>query len=197
MTARNRWILLVALALIAIVALVVVLVASGGGDDSGSDDPEQALESGEDGAGEPPEGDPAAFTRDACELLTAADVRQVLGRAVEGEYTEGDAETFTPGQCNWATDRQIDVTAPEPRPAAIQIQLGDSQIFDNTRSLAENGDDYAPVEDLGDDAYAGGGFGGLLIEGAGITVVPIGINVNDPATRELIVDVLERVASNY
>lgn len=174
---------------IAAVAALAALALGATG--CGSDDADEG------GDGDIASADGSPFERDACELLTDADVEEILGQPVEGEFTPGDEETSTPGRCEWAAPQGGGASEGPVRPAAIQVLLGDEQIFENTRVLAENGDHYETLDDLGDDAYAGAGEGGLLIGGTGIIVTPIGVNVNDPATQELLVDAVSRVAENY
>ena len=193
MTARR--LLLLLLAAIAAVVLVVVFVATCGDDDSepeGSDEPaaEQAA-----GDGEPAADGASPFERDACELLTGADVETILGERVEGTFTPGDAESFTPGRCEWATGNPVGPN--ELRASGVAVFLGDEKIYDNTRVIAENGDDFEEFEGIGDEAYAGGGEGGLRVGDAGITVTVIGVNTNSPDAHRLLVDILERIAANY
>lgn len=172
---------------LALLAALTVLGAGCGGGDDGPDRPD----------GEPAsDGRASPFDRDACELLSRADARELLGAPVEGAFTEGDESSSTPGQCEWAATGEGG-TGGAARSAAIQLLLGDEQIFENTRIIAEGGDDYEAVDEVGDEAYAGSGQGGVLIGDAGIAVTPLGASANDPATHELIVDILTRVAGNY
>ncbi len=174
--------------MIVLFALALSVAACGGDDDGG------------DGETDAPETQAATspFERDACELLTEPEVEQALGEPVEGEFTEGDESTSTPGQCNWAkSDDSGNLVDPSPKPSAITLLLGDEQIFDNSRILAEDGDDYETLDGVGDDAYAGNGMGGVRIGEAGITVTPIGVDVNSPETQALIVELVAQVAANY
>ncbi len=184
MTPTRTW----AAAMIVVFALALS-VAACGGDDDGGDGESDAAET---------QAATSPFDRDACELLTEAEVEQALGEPVEGEFTEGDESTSTPGQCNWAKgDNPVNLADPSQTPSAITLLLGDPQIFDNSRILAEDGDDYEALDGVGDDAYAGNGVGGVRIADAGITVTPIGVDVNNPATHDLIVELVSQVAANY
>lgn len=197
MSARRVILLLAA---IVAVGLVVVLIATCGDDDSepGASDEPAAEQSAD---AEPAEDDGEAsddsspFARDACELLTDDDTEAILGERTEGTFTPGEAESFTPGRCEWATGRPVQPN--ELRASGVAVFLGDEKIYDNTRIIAENGDDFEELDGIGDEAYAGGGEGGLRIGDAGITVTVIGVNTNSPDTHRLLVDILERIAANY
>lgn len=165
--------------LLLLLALALVVTGCGGDDDG---DAESAA---------------SPFERNACELLGGDDVEAVLGQAVEGEFTEGDPATGTPGQCAWSTGEPASLAEPEPTPVGITLFLGDERIFDNTRVLAEQGREFGELEDLGDAAYASTGQGGVRFGEAGITVSPIGVNLNNEGSRDVVVDILRRVAENY
>lgn len=196
------------LASVVVVGLVAVFIATCGDDDSepdGSDEPDaeqtaddtdSAADDGEDEGGDEQGGDGSSpFERDACELLTAADIEAILGERTQGTFSPGDAESFTPGRCEWATGSPVEES--ELRASGVVVFLGDEKIFDNTRVIAENGDDFEELDGIGDEAYAGGGEGGVRIDDAGITVTVIGVNTNSPDTHRLLVDILERIAGNY
>lgn len=188
MTPRRLILVLVAIAAVAAIVIVVATCGDDDGEPSGSGG-ETAQETS-DGASS----DGSPFERDPCELLTDADLRDLLGQAVEGTFAPGEEESATPGRCEWATGRAVGDGA---RASGIAVFLGDEQLFENTRALAEGGEDFEQLDGIGDDAYAGGGEGGVRIDDAAITVTPIGVNTNDPATHDLIADVLQRIAANY
>jgi hypothetical protein len=130
---------------------------------------------------------------DACDLLDEEQVAEVLGDDVTEELTPAGPEIEQPATCSWSVpDASVDFT--DPQPTGITVFLGDPAIYDNTRVLAENGDDFEELDGLGDEAYAGNGVGGLLVADQGVTVTPIGTDRNDPATHDLIVELLGFVA---
>jgi len=165
--------------------VTAVLFLAACGDDGGeADEPTESTEAA--GAG---------FEGDACDLLTDEQVAEVLGDDVEEELTPSGPEIEQPATCNWTVPgAAVDFT--DPQPTGITAFLGDRAIYDNTRVLAENGDDFEALDDLGDEAYAGNGVGGVLVGDLGITVTPIGVNTNDPATQALVVDLVGAVAEN-
>lgn len=166
--------------LLVVLALALAVAGCGGDDDGGDSEP----------AASP-------FERNPCELLGEDDVEAILGQAVEGRSTEGDPATGTPGQCQWSTGEPASLAEPEPTPTGITLFLGDERIFDNTRVLAEQGREFGELEDLGDAAYASTGQGGVRFGEAGIAVSPIGVNLNNEGSRDVVVDILRRVAENY
>jgi Protein of unknown function (DUF3558) len=175
---------------LAAAASAVLLVAAAcsddgyGGDDGGSDDTTEA----------PPEEATDVFDRDACELLSDDQVAEVLGDDVDEESTPGDASIAQPAGCTWSVpDATIDFE--EPQPTGVTVFLGDRQIYDNTRILAEDGDTFEEL-DIGDEAYAGDAEGGVLVGEVAVTVTPIGTDANDPSTHDLVVDLLGQVAEN-
>ncbi len=172
-------------------ALLASLLAVGGcGDDGGGGDAEPTATTGEEAAA------PAdVFDRDACELLTVDRVAELLGpdAAANPDATPGDATISQPAACTWSTGEPINLA--DPGLNGLTVFLGDDQIFRNSRILAEDGEDYEEL-DLGDEAYVGGGVGGVLIDGVGITVTPLGTDENDPAPHDLVVGLLEDVAAN-
>jgi hypothetical protein len=175
-------------------AVAVVLLTAACGDDGDSGDDAETTEPAETTSA--PDEDPTAvFDRDACELLSDDQVADLLGDGVTEESTPGDASIAQPAQCTWsAADGTIDFE--DPQPTGITVFLGDRQIYDNTQVLAESGDTYEELDDLGDEAYAGDGEGGVLVGDIGVTVTPIGTDTNDPSTHDLVVDVLELVVEN-
>ncbi len=179
---------------VALVAALALLLVACGDDYGGSEDEEPESEANP-SADEEPADAAALFDRDACELLDDDQIAFVLGAGAEEESAPGDASIAQPAACTWTVgDGAIDVADPEI--SAITVLLGDHQIFDNTRELAEDGEDYEELDDVGDDAYVGAGQGGVQVGAAGITVTPIGTDVNSDATHDVIVDLLEQVAEN-
>jgi hypothetical protein len=178
----------------AVVALALMGVGCGGGDDSGADGGQTSGSGPAADAGEGQSGG-SPYDRDACELLTGADIDAVLGEQVDGRFIPGDGTTSTPGQCEWASGEEVDLD--EPALEGIVLFLGGEQLFENTRMLAERGDDYETFDVIGAEAYVGGGEGGVRVDEAGITVTPIGVDPSAPATHDLIVDLLGRVVANY
>ena len=170
----------------------MLLVAAGCGDDAETTEPVTQTEPVETTAAEDAT---AVFDRDACELLSDDQVAAVLGDGVTSESTPGDASIAQPAACTWSgPDSTVDFT--DPQPTGITVFLGDHQIYDNTRILAEDGDTYEELDGIGDEAYAGDGEGGVLVGEIGVTVTPIGTDANDPATHDLVVDLLGQVAEN-
>ena len=170
-----------------------LLVAACGDDDA--DTAEQPPSGAPADAGAAPEGAEDLFDRDACELLTDDQVAEVLGDGATAESTPGDASISQPSACTWSVgDSTVDFE--DPAPTGITVFLGDRQIYDNTQILAEDGERYEERDDIGDEAYAGDGEGGVVVGEAGITVTPIGADVNDPATHDLVIDLLALVAAN-
>lgn len=140
--------------------------------------------------------DPAVFDTDPCSLLTDADVKALLGKAVDGSLeVEGDAEAQQPGQCLWESGEAVDLAAPNDRPFTIIVSAGDQLWYDNNVSLVEEDESFEELEDLGDAAFAGNTRGGFLAGSAGITA-ELGISA-DPASHEVVLDALERVEANY
>jgi hypothetical protein len=178
----------------------VTLVAAGCGDNGygggGSDPTTEVTETTavtDTTAG--PEEAAAVFDRDACALLTDAQAAELLGDGLTKEATPGDAATAQPATCTWSgPDAAVDFV--DPQPTALTVFLGDHQIYDNTRILAEDGDTYEELEGIGDEAYAGDGEGGVMVGLVGITVTPIGTDSNDPATHDVVVDLLGLLAAN-
>ena len=175
----------------------ITLVAVGCGDDGyggdGSDSTTEASDVTETTAA--PEDVAAVFERDACALLTDAQAAELLGDGVTKEASPGDATIAQPATCTWsAPDATVDLA--DPQPTALTVFLGDHQIYDNTRILAEDGATFEELDGIGDEAYAGDGEGGVLVGVAGITVTPIGTDSNDPATHDVVVEVLGLVAAN-
>ena len=136
-----------------------------------------------------------SFEGDACDLLTDEQVAEVLGDDVEEDLTPSGPEIEQPATCTWSVPG-ASVDFADPQPTGITAFQGDRAIFDNTRILAEEGDDFEELDDLGDEAYAGNGVGGLLLDDIGITVTPIGTDSNAESTHDLIVDLLGTVAEN-
>jgi hypothetical protein len=134
------------------------------------------------------------FARDACELLTDEQAGDLLGDAVTKEATPGEPATSQPSSCSWSGAGGVDLG--DPQLTGITVFLGDHQIYDNTRVLAEDGDTFEELDGVGDEAYAGDAEGGVLVGDAGITVSPIGTDANDPATHDLVVDLLGLLAEN-
>lgn len=166
-------------------ALVTVLAAAGCGDDGEASSTTTAA----------PADTTPVFDREACDLLSDEQVAEVLGDGVTKESTPGDASISQPAACTWSgPDASIDFT--DPQPTGITVFLGDRQIYDNTQVLAEEDDTYEELDGVGDEAYAGGAEGGVLVGEVGVTVTPIGTDANDPATHDLIVDLLGQLAAN-
>ena len=171
-------------------ALLTVVIAAGCGDDGGSGgDAEAGSEETTVTTIE------AVFARDACELLSDDQVAEILGDGVTKEASPGDASTSQPAACTWSgPDATVDFT--DPAPTGLTVFLGDRQIYDNTQVLAEGDDTYEELDGVGDEAYAGGAEGGVLVGDVGVTVTPIGTDANDPATHDLIVTLLGQLAEN-
>ena len=173
----------------------VVLLAGACSDDGDEAEPPDAGQTTAEPATDTTVDAAAVFDRDACELLTDEQAGDLLGDAVTKEATPGDAATSQPSSCTWSgADASVDLG--DPQLTAITVFLGDRQIYDNTRVLAEDGETFEELDGLGDEAYAGDGEGGVLVGGAGITVTPIGSDANDPATHDLVVDLLGILAGN-
>jgi Protein of unknown function (DUF3558) len=172
----------------------MLLTVAACGDDAETTSPTtDSAEPGETTA--PPEDDTDVFDRDACELLSDDQVAEVLGDGVASESTPGDATIAQPAACTWSgADTTVDFT--DPQPTGITVFLGDHQIYDNTRIIAEDGDTYEELDGIGDEAYAGDGEGGVLVGETGVTLTPIGADTNDPATHDLVVGLLGQVAAN-
>ncbi len=167
--------------LVGVLAAPTVLLAGACGDDGGDD-------------GATSDEVEAALDGDACDLLSDEQVADVLGAGVEEELTPSGPEVEQPASCTWSVPG-ASVNLADPQPTGITAFVGDRQIFDNTRVLAEDGAGFDEI-DLGDQAYAGNGVGGLLVGDTGITVAPLGPDVNAPATQDLIVELLGMVADN-
>ena len=182
----------------AIALAAITLVAVGCGDDGygggGPDPTTEATEVTETTAA-PEDAAAAVFDRDACALLTDAQAADLLGDGVTKEATPGDATIAQPATCTWSgPDATVDFA--DPQPTALTVFLGDRQIYDNTRILAEDGATFEELDGIGDEAYAGDGEGGVMVGVAGITVTPIGTDSNDPATHDVVVEVLGLLAAN-
>jgi hypothetical protein len=140
--------------------------------------------------------DAAVFDTDPCALLTDADVKALLGKAVEGKLeVEGDADALQPGQCLWESGEPVDLAAPSARPFSIIVSAGDQIWYDNNVSLVEEDESFEELDDLAEAAFAANTRGGFLAGGAGITV-ELGIS-SDPASHEVVLDALQRVEANY
>ena len=185
--------LVVRVAAVAAITLVVVGCGDDGYGGGGPDPTTEATQVTETTAA--PEDAAAVFDRDACALLTDAQAAELLGDGVTKEATPGDAATAQPATCTWSGPSAT-VDLADPQPTALTVFLGDHQIYDNTRILAETGDTYEEFDDIGDEAYAGDGEGGVLVGVVGITVTPIGTDNNDPATHDVVVEVLGLLAAN-
>jgi hypothetical protein len=140
----------------------------------------------------------AALEQDPCELLTRADVEQVLGTPAKGKLViGGDASAGEPGLCEWATGEPIDIDDPKRPPINIEVTAGDEAWFEQSRTRTEASDDYEQLEGIGDAAYFGLASGGVLVGGAGITVFAGGLPIDASQHRRAVVaDLLRRVAAN-
>jgi hypothetical protein len=143
-----------------------------------------------------PNPDSSGFAVEACSLLTEADVKKILGKAVEGKLrAKPDPESGQPGQCFWESGESVDLAAPHPVPFSVAASAGDGAWYANNLSLVEEDESFEALDGIGDEAFAGDTRGGVLIGDAGLTV-ELGIAA-EPASHESAVDALERVASNY
>jgi hypothetical protein len=180
---------------VAVLAAVTLLSAGCGDDSDNGDAPAGGVTTNETTADTEAADATDVFDRDACELLTDDQVAEVLGDGVTKEASPGDATIAQPATCTWSgPDATVDFA--DPQPTAITVFLGDRQIYDNTQILAENGETYEELDGVGDEAYAGDAEGGVLVGEAGITVTPIGTDANDPATHDLVVELLGLLAAN-
>lgn len=181
------------------VGSIFFTVGCGGDEESApsADDPAASTSPDSDEAApDAGESDPEVFDTDPCELLTDADVKDILGTAAKGEsQVEGDAETGQPGQCLWEADGSVDLAAPNETPFSVAVAAGDVAWYTNNQPLVEEDASFEQVTGIGDEAFAGDTRGGFQVGGAGITV-ELGISA-DPASHDTVVDVLERVEANY
>jgi hypothetical protein len=169
----------------------VVLLGGACSDDGGEAEPPDA---GQTTAGAD-EDVAAIFERDACELMTEEQAVELLGEGAWSYSTDGEAEISQPSSCSWsAADSSVDLG--DPHLTAIAIGLGDRQIYENTRVQAEDGDTYEELDGIGDEAFAGDASGGVVVGDMGITVYPLGTDANDPATHDLVVELVGIVAQN-
>ena len=184
--------------IVALIAAGALALATGCGDDdepvdSGDETTAAAPETGEPDAGAT---DAAVFDTDPCTLLSDADVKALMGKAVEGSLeVEGDAQTQQPGQCLWESGEPVDLTAPNTTPSSIIVSAGDQAWYDNNAILIEDDESFEELDDLGDAAFAGNTRGAILIGAAGLTA-ELGISA-DPSSHEVVLDALERVEANY
>jgi hypothetical protein len=178
------------------VAGALVLAAGCGDDDEPADERTTAAEETEATETESGTDTTAVFDTDPCSLLTEADVKALLGKAVDGKLeVEGDAEAQQPGQCLWESGEPVDLAAPNTTPSTIIVSAGDQLWYDNNVSLVEADESFEEIDGLADAAFAGNTRGGFLAGGAGITA-ELGIS-SDPASHEVVLDALERVEANY
>jgi hypothetical protein len=169
---------------------LVLVLAVACGDDSGGN----GEGNGGGGAGDASVEIDSPFDSDACDLLTDDQVAELLGDGSTSESTAGDAATSTPSACTWsAADQTLSLT--EFQVTGVTIFLGDELIYQNTLLGAEESESYEEP-DLGDAAFAGDSSGGILIGDVGITVTPIGVDINDPQAHDVVVDLLDDVAAD-
>ncbi len=185
--------------LVSLLAAGALALVAGCGDDEDSNDADappataSAPETDDADAAAP---DAAVFDTDPCSLLTAADVKALLGKAVEGSLeVEGDAEALQPGQCLWESGEPVDLVEPNARPFSIIVSAGDRLWYDNNLSLVSDDESFEEIDGIADAAFAGNTRGGFLAGGAGITA-ELGIS-SDPASHRVVLDALERVAAGY
>ena len=151
-------------------------------DDSGEGDASVAIDS--------------PFDSDACALLAAEQVTDLLGDGATSELTPGDEATSTPTACTWSSpDQTLSLT--EFQVTGVTIFLGDELIYQNTLLGAEGSDFFEEPDGLGDAAFAGNATGGILLGDVGVTVTPIGVNTNDPRAHDLVVELLDDIAANF
>lgn len=157
-------------------------------DGSGDDDDGDAGDDGEDGA--------AASSVDACELLSADDVEEVTGTAVE---QQGDAAT---GSCSYAPD-------PETNPGeflvvtvAVTAGVGDQDLeeFARLQSGVFGGEEDAPeieeVPGLGNAAFAfDAGIAYILVIQVGDDIINLSVTGTD-SPSDAALELAEIVVAN-
>jgi hypothetical protein len=179
----------------ALAALALLLVACGGDDEEPSaTGAGEAAEEAE-GGGEEAEETAAPAEVDSCELLTEADVKDILGENVKGKSTsKADPSTGTPDTCLWELRGELDLSADNDDAFSVLVSAGDEAYFDSNELLVGEDESYEGL-DLGDDAYAGDTRGAVLIGGTSL-VVQLGIAA-EPESHEAVLDALDRVIANY